>query len=147
MVVVSLIFVTYSIQQNTRQLRLQNENFLFDKMQASLDIMVVEPSFADIVHQIENGQDLSPTARIRYTAYLYQRVNLWEMAYYWNRDGYLDPQSWEEWDDFFALSLDAAIPYDFWVEMRAAYSADFVDHAEEKYRAVRKAAEDLPAAR
>jgi len=82
MVIVSLLFAVYSIQQNTDQLRVQNENYMFDKMHASLDTIVKDPSFAEIVLKVENQQKLSPSAQPRYTAYTFQRLNLWEMAYF-----------------------------------------------------------------
>ena len=136
-VVVSLVFVVVSIRQNTLQLQLQNENYLFDEMNESLDSIVNDPSFADISFRFVNDQELSPTEQMRYTASLYRRVNLWEMSYFWHRDGYLARQKWEDWDDFFAVDLDVYMPHDLWVEMRSAYTPEFVEHVDEKYDAVR----------
>lgn len=141
-VVVSLVFVVFSIRQNTQELRLQNENYLFNEMNDSLDSIVHDPSFTDINLKVVNGQELSPIAQMRYTAFLYQRVNLWEMSYFWNRDGYLDSQKWEDWDDFFAVNIEIYMPHDLWVEMRPAYTLEFVEHVDEKYEAVRYALQD-----
>lgn len=135
-VIISLVFVVYSIQQNTQQLRVQNENYMFDLMHDSLDTIVRDPSVADIFVKVANDQRLSDAERIRYRAFFYQRINIWEMAYYWHRNGYLDTASWEEWDDLFSANVGDIyhLPHEVWLEMRPSYSSEFASHVDKKYQ-------------
>lgn len=133
-ILVSLIFVVVSIRQNTAELRLQNENFLFQLQDSARADFVSSPWLVDISVKVDNGEELTPSERMRYFGHTVRYVNVWEMIFYWNESGHIEAQSWRDWDDYYSSDIEGWLPEELWAELRATYPSDFVEHVDRKYK-------------
>lgn len=130
-VVISLIFVVYSIRQNTEELRLQNSNYLYDMQNAALETMVSEPLLLDVLAKVEESDNLSSIEQMRLVAFLFQVVNRWEQAYWWHQSGLISDEDWHDWEQVFRINATTWMPLEIWEEMRPSYSEEFALHVEE----------------
>jgi hypothetical protein len=133
-ILVSLIFVVMSIQQNTAQLRLQNENFLYELQDAAQADFVASSELIDISIKLDNAEALTPSEFRRYAAHLARSINVWEMIYYWNRSGHIEEQSWQDWDEFYAAGAESQVFKQLWPALRSTYAPDFVEHVDRKLK-------------
>lgn len=132
-ILVSLIFVVVSIRQNTAEVRLQNENLLFELQDSAQADFVSNPWLVDISIKIDNGEELSPSESRRFFAHTIRVLNQWEIVFYWNRDGQIEEQSWREWDQFYSEGIASWLPKEQWTQVRATYADDFAEHVDEQY--------------
>ena len=133
-ILVSLVFVVVSIRQNTAELRLQNENFLFELQDSAQADFVSNPWLIDISIKVDNGEELTASEYRRYFAHTVRFVNHWEMIFYWNRDEVIKEQAWRDWDQYYSQDIDSWLTKQQWHEIRSSYQADFVRHVDSKYK-------------
>lgn len=133
-VLVSLIFVVVSIRQNTAQLRLQNENFLYELQDGARADFVSSPWLVDISVKLDNGEELTPTESRRFFAHTVRYINVWEMIFYWHQNGHIEEQSWQDWDEFYSYGIGSSISEELWAQLRPTYSAAFVEHVDRKFK-------------
>lgn len=132
-VLVSLVFVVVSIRQNTAELRLQNENFLYELQDSAQADFVSNPWLVDITVKRANGEQLTPSEKLRFFANTVRAVNLWEMIFFWHQDGHMDDQAWADWDEFYTSEVTYYMTKEEWTEVRSTYSPGFVEHVDGKY--------------
>ena len=80
-VVVSLLFLAYTIEQNTAVMQSVNDNFLYeldDRLQA--DIVLTE-DLATILLKHYNGEELSDTDELRIRRHGIRQISAWELAF------------------------------------------------------------------
>ena len=135
-IVVSLLFVVYSIQQNTEQLRLQNDNFLYDQQNDALDTMISQPLLLEVLAKARESDQLTATERLRLRAFQNQAANRWEMAYWWHQRGLMSEKDWEDWDQFFRINATGLISGEDWEDMRGAYSEEFASYVDKHFAPV-----------
>ena len=132
-ILVSLVFVVVSIRQNTAELRLQNENFLFELQDSARADFVSNPWLVDISIKFDNGEELTPAEQRRYFGHTVRYVNVWEMVFYWNQSGQIEKQSWLDWDEYYSSDIENWLPKELWTELRSTYNSDFAEHVDQKY--------------
>lgn len=130
-VIVSLLFVAYSIQQNTEQLRLHNSNYLYEQQNSALDTLISQPLLLEAIVKNDEGAQLSATERLLLSTFASQSVNRWEMAFWWHQRGQMSDIDWKDWDQFFRISVATGLRQEDWVEMRSLYSEEFVRHLDQ----------------
>jgi hypothetical protein len=130
---VSLIFVVISIRQNTAEIRLQNENLLFELQDSAQADFVSNPWLVDISIKIDNGEELTPSESRRFFAHTVRVIGQWEIVFYWNRDGHIGEQSWQDWNQFYSGDIESWLPKEKWVQIRATYAEDFAEHVDRQY--------------
>jgi hypothetical protein len=133
-ILVSLIFVVVSIRQNTAELRLQNENFVFELQDSAQADFVSNPWLVDISIKIDNGEELTQSEYRRFFAHSVRFVSHWEMIFYWNRDGNIEEQSWLDWDQYYSQDIESWLTKEQWAEIRSSYQTGFVEHVDSKYK-------------
>jgi hypothetical protein len=130
-VVLSLIFVGISIQQNTRAIRLSTaQNFQADFRQHEL-LTAQTGDLADIMYRINQSIEVTPVEAERARAFSSAVLRAWANAYYQNENGVLDRALWEgqgrrmarTWERFAAVRA-------LWADDKDMFEPGFVDYME-----------------
>jgi len=132
-VVISLLFVTYSVNQNTAVAQASNENFLYELEFARIRDIVSSPGMASIYVKRRRNEELSDVEHERFIWDNFQELNTWEIAYNRNRDGLFSSVQWESWDWYFARDFTNRFPAESWAEFRHIYAEDFKSHVDAVY--------------
>ena len=125
--------VVVSIRQNTAELRLQNENFLFELQDSARADFVSNPWLVDISIKFDNGEELTLAEQRRYFGHTVRYVNVWEMVFYWGQNDQIEEQSWLDWDEYYSSGIESWLPKELWAELRSTYNSDFAEHVDRKY--------------
>ncbi len=134
-VVVSLLFVAYSVNQNTIAVQVTNDNFIYELQYARARDIVSSPGMAEIYVKIRRGTELSDVEEERFLWDKLQELSLWELAFNRHRDGLYSTQLWDGWDVYYSVSLLAQLPEESWQEAKRFYQHDFINHVDAAYAA------------
>ena len=129
--VISLLFVAYSINQNTAVMHASNDNFLYELQFARVRDIVSSPGMAAIYAKRNQNEDLSEEEQVRFYWDKIQELGTWEVAFTRHRDGMFSTEQWVGWNNYFELALTPQFPAKSWVEIRDWYEEDFRDHVSE----------------
>jgi hypothetical protein len=132
-VIVSLIFVIYSIERNTAVLAISNDNFLYQLDDDFLVARASDPELVSIILRFDNDEELSEIERARYIADRLRRLIRWDMAHARYLQGVLTEDSWENWNKAFSAGWPESFPERWWEEERQYYSKEFVAHVDAVY--------------
>ena len=132
-VVVSLLFVIYSINQNTGSLQASNDNFIYQLQDARLSDLNDNGELAAIMVKFSSGEELTREESLRHRIYMARGVNLWELAYVRYREGLMPVNQWETWDDMWSSSMPKDLPRESWLRLRPYYDDEFVEHVNSVY--------------
>jgi hypothetical protein len=80
-VVLSLVYVGLQVRQNTAAIHTTTSQGVYELNQAQSLLVMESAELAEILHQAEVGDELSPADSIRYNNYLNGKVNLFEAVY------------------------------------------------------------------
>ena len=132
-VVISLLFVVYSINQNTAALQANNDNVLYEIQDEWLADVDTDGEFASIIVKYQADEELSEVEQIRYEFWIWRVLSLWELAFIRHRDGLLPPNQWDAWNISFENTLPSFLSGDEWREYRFGYGDAFVEHVDAVY--------------
>jgi len=127
-VVLSLIFVGVSIQQNTRAIRLSTaQNFQADFRQHEL-LTAESSDLADIMYRIDQSADVTAVEAERARAFSSAVLRAWANAYYQHENGVLDNELWNgqarrmarTWSRFTAIKT-------LWTDDKDTFEPGFVE--------------------
>ena len=128
-VFVSLIFVVFSIRQNTAAIHGSTENILFERIAETSAQVIADPTLAAIiVKRKERSDDLTPVEAVRWEKYQLVHLDMWALAYNRHRRGLLATDQWEAWDGFFAAIFSSGperMPREQWEALAYGYDSDF----------------------
>jgi hypothetical protein len=132
-VVVSLVFVVQSLNQNTEALQNTNLNHVYDRYDAQNSDLANNPELASMyVKRILKLEGLTASeAQLLFT--LRRDLNQWEQYFMWNADGLLDRSDWLAWDDYFQILFSNSLPQTWWNALRPYYADDFAKHVDQIY--------------
>jgi hypothetical protein len=134
-VVVSLVFVAFSIRQNTGALQGTTENLVFEKHAELASLFVADASLAAILAKKRSGEgELSDVEQVRWEKYLLNLLDVWALAYHRHRESLLSDQQFENWDSYFSriFCCEAErISRDRWEELRYGFDPEFWSHVGE----------------
>jgi hypothetical protein len=133
-VVVSLIFVVISVDQNTDALQGVNDNALFERHDNFMRIFVEDASMAAILAKKRRGEEpLSDVEAVRWERYRLSLADIWVMAFLRHERGLLDDGHWEAWDlyfrDLFSNQAEAFTKSE-WAKLRYGYDEHFWEHVD-----------------
>ena len=140
-VVMSLIFVGYSINQNTNTLRAANDNLLFELQDLMMAQVSGDPVLASILLKKEEGEEVSAIEAKQWMWYLYRYTSLWELAYNRHENGLMAEDEWLAWDRSFRIwLLDPKIgqPEEIWKANDGLYGAGFTAYVDAAYSSRRQ---------
>ena len=132
-VVVSLLFVAYSVNRNTLELQAANENFLYGIQEARRADEANNPQLVALVIAAQSGQTLSASERRQYFSHMIRGLNAWELAFTRYRAGLIPGGSWPTWDRMYADQARRDFPRDMWQEARLWYTDEFAAHVDAVY--------------
>ena len=58
---------------------------------------------------------------------------MWELSYVRYNQGLYSVEQWNNWNDYYEIGLTAAIPEEWWAEVRPWYQDDFAMHVDAAY--------------
>lgn len=135
-VVISLLFVAYSVNYNTAVLQSMNDNLLYDYNNLAIDDVARDPSMAAILVKLENGEDLSDIELMRFNSYQERFLTMWELAHDRYVEGLFPEYKWLGWNDALARNITQGptrLPKELWEKVRTQYGADFVKLVDAAY--------------
>jgi len=132
-VVVSLLFLAYTIEQNTAVMQSANDNFLYeldDRQQA--DVALTE-DLAIILLKHYNGEELSGVDEVRVRRQGIRQLSTWEIAFDRHREGLLSDEKWKSWNRYYSLNIRNDYPEEWWANLREYYGDEFAAHVDAVY--------------
>lgn len=131
-VVISLIFVAFSIRQNTSALQGTTENLVFEKHSELASLFIADESMAEILGKVRSGESsLTEVEAIRWEKYILNLLDVWALAYHRHRDDLLADTQFQAWDDYFARLFCCQaeqLSAERWDELRYGFDAGFWNH-------------------
>lgn len=131
-VVASLLFVAYSIRQNTDALHGASENVLFERHLELVNQFTADPSLAEIMVTMRGeAPTLNEIDAYRWERYKVNLLDIWVLAYMRHQDDLLSDRQWRAWDGYFTdLFANGAEKIDkaFWDRYRSGFDAGFWAH-------------------
>ncbi len=135
-VVVSLLFVAFSVNRNTLIVQAANENALIQMNDEIIAGLLSNSDILSIVDKRESGQDLSNVENMSMAVFTLRQFNVWEMAYYRHKDGLYTPERWIVVNEGYADGLMngfSACDADCWALWRTGFADDFTEHVDSEY--------------
>jgi len=132
-IVFSLVFVTFSINQNTAVMQASSENVLYELQFARVRDIVSNPGVASIYVKRNRNEKLSEEEQLRFHWDKIQELETWNIAFSRHRDGLFSTERWEAWNDYFVVEFTDQFPAESWAEVRNWYPEDFQRHVDAVY--------------
>lgn len=124
-VVISLVYVGASVNQNTKAIMVANHQALV-AMDQDKNGWLKDPEFAAIYEAAGEGvSELSPVQSLQLSTFLADTFNAWEFAFITHNNGMMDDNIWDGWDGFYRLSLEELEHQWFWDQRRQGFSPAF----------------------
>ncbi len=132
-VVVSLIFVVYSINRNSAVMQASNDNFLYELQHARIRGFLTSPGMASIYVKRNRNEELTEEEHVRLLSDQLLEISVWEIAFIRYRDGLFSSKQWEAWDNYFVDVFTNQFPAESWAEARHMVPEDFRNHVDAVY--------------
>ena len=132
-VVVSLLFVVHGLNQNTKVLQVANLNQIYDRSDSLNGDIAASPELASFYVREVFGVDGLGPEESQFAIVMRRELNQWEQFWYWNRDGVIDNDVWEDWDAYYAEHLSDNFSKELWSGIRSYYHPDFSSHVDHIY--------------
>ena len=132
-VVISLIFLAFSVNKNTAVMQASNDNFVYELQFARVRDIVNSPGMASIYVKLNQNKELSAEEQERYYWDKLQEIGTWEIAFNRHRDGVFSTVQWEGWNNFYVSSLTNQFSAESWAGVREWYANDFRSHVDAVY--------------
>ena len=124
-VVISLIYVGTSVNQNTNAILVSNHQALV-AMDMDKNTWLRDPEFASIYEiAVEDVSKLSPVQSRQYSTFLADTFNAWEFAFITHNNEMMEDNIWDGWDGFYRLSLKHKGHKWFWNQGKEGFSPEF----------------------
>jgi hypothetical protein len=133
-VVLSLLFVGYSINRNTTELRMSNDTSLYQVTDSMLADIGRDPDLAVLSAKIDYGLEFVSPGLAQIFFLEMRELNQWEQAYYWHQDGLFSDRQWAGWNLSFSGRFTTTFPKESWQAVRHQYTGDFATHIDKQYR-------------
>ena len=131
-VVISLLFVGYSINRNTDATQASSENILFERHTDLANHFMTDPTLAELMVKRRNGDaELSEVEVIRWEKYELNMLDIWALAHSRYQRELLSEDQWMTWDRYFIhiFSIEGeAISKTRWEELNYGFDKEFWGH-------------------
>ena len=136
-VVISLVFVVRSIDQNTRAIEAAEANNVWQAWREVAQLPVIgNADFAKINAKALNSQPLTNVEQIRWDRYMAAQIDIWAQLFDLRSSDLISQGLWNYWDRGFAQAWGAEHE-SIWQKIRGAYDPDFQAHVESNLRSGR----------
>jgi len=134
-VVISLIYVGFQVQQNTKAVQSTVHQSLVDHVFEVEGAILTNPDLAAIIVKSESGaESLTAAERLRLETYLTFSFVNWESAYLNFQRGLMDERLWQTWDRSNYPDESARSYFEFWQKHRDWYDDSFANHVDTIFR-------------
>ena len=131
-VVLSLLLVVYSIDQNTQALRGSNVNILFERHAELTSHFIADPSMAEILVKMRQpDRQLTEVEAVRWEKYRLNLLDIWAMAWGRQRQSLLTDEGWEAWNTYFADTFSRGterLGRAEWESLKPGFETSFWQH-------------------
>ncbi len=131
-VVISLLFVAYTINRNTDATQASSENILFERHTDLANRFMIDPTLAELMVKRRNGgANLNEVEAIRWEKYELNMLDIWALAYNRYQRDLLSEDQWETWDRYFThmFSKEAeAISKARWEDLQYGFETEYWVH-------------------
>ena len=124
-VVISLIYVGVSVNQNTNAVMVANHQALVAMDQSTTDWFTDSAFAATMQLAQENVDQLSPAQLSQVFAYFAGKLNAWEFAFLTHDNGMMADNIWDGWDAHYRTVLQQEACEMFWRQDRGSFSPAF----------------------
>lgn len=123
-VIISLVFVGFSINRNTMELQAQNVNDLYDSLREIEMTVLADAELAEIVRTVEAGSfdNLNEKDAFRYTVFMVQHLSIWEQLFARKLDGSVSKEAYTEWQEYFTIFARQTLPRSVWDKRKAWFT-------------------------
>jgi len=131
-VVISLLFVGYSINRNTDATQASSENILFERHTDLANQFMIDPTLAALmVKQRNDDSDLTDIEVIRWEKYQLNMLDIWALAHSRYARELLSEDQWMTWDRYFTHMFSnesEALSKARWEKLSYGFDTEFWDH-------------------
>ena len=131
-VVISLLFVAYSINRNTDATQASSENILFERHTELANQFMIDATLAELMVKRRNGNaDLTEVEAIRWEKYELNMLDIWALAHNRYQRELLSEDQWVTWDRYFTHMFSnegEAISETRWEELQYGFDTQFWRH-------------------
>ena len=124
-VVVSLIYLSRQVRQNTRALRTANAATVKQNFQTIARSFITDRGASDIVLRALKRGELTPAEQLSAYAWFFDLLKSGELAYSQYLSGDLDEDVWEASLQFFLAYWTTPGLREYWRDRRQAFTPDF----------------------
>jgi hypothetical protein len=132
-VVVSILFLIKSINQNTEAMHSANSNFLFELQNQRHGNVTTSSELAAAIVKFRSGEQLSPQEELVYFLHEMQNLNMWEMAFERYNSGVISEQTWNSWSGMWEAEFPKGFPEEWWSKVRNEYGEPFRTYVDVVY--------------
>ncbi len=135
-IVISLLFVAYTVNLNTVELRSTNENVQLQLNDEIIAGLLSNTDVFSIVDKRDNGQELTQIENWGMAVFTLRQLNVWEMAFYRHLDGAFTPERWDLVNKGYAGGLIdgfSACNKECWERYKTDFGAEFVRNVDAEY--------------
>jgi hypothetical protein len=134
-VVVSLLFVAYSIKRNTAEMETSNSNFLYQLDAEIAGDLSRDVRLATIFLKMEQNETLTDVEKFQYVILQERYLGILEIAWTQYKSESLSVIDWRDWDQYLSSFVTDGLPMEWWIEIRSKYKPEFAEHVDSKYTA------------
>ena len=129
-VVISLVYVGLSVNQNTNAIMVANHQALV-ALDQDTNGWLRDPAFAEIlVNATKNIDQLSPAQSRQYFTFIADKFNAWEFAFITYESGMMEDTIWKGWDRYYRSLIDERPNTGYWENGKASFSPAFVSYVD-----------------
>ena len=129
-VVISLIYVGLSVNQNTNAILVANHQALV-ALDQDTNGWLRDPEFAEIFEHAANDiSQLSPAQARQYFTFIADKFNAWEFAFITYESGMMEDNIWKGWDRYYRSLIDDKPNLGYWETGKSGYSPAFISYVD-----------------
>jgi len=131
-VVVSLVFVVFSLNQNTAAIHGSTENLIFERHMDLANQFMLDPSLAGIMVKMRGADpQLSNIEAVRWEKYQLNLLDIWAMAFNRFQRDLLAVDQWNAWNTYFVELFTTGgekLSKARWEELKYGFDPTFWQH-------------------
>ena len=125
-IVVSLIFLTIEIRQNTRAIDAAEMNNIWSGWREAVILPVLENlQLADVLDRNTRGESLTAAESVQMFLYRVGQFDIWAQLFDLHKDGLITDEKWGYWESGFWNMLEISKMEDVWPAISTNYDPAF----------------------
>ncbi len=128
-IVISLVFVVQSIDQNTRAVEAAQMNNIYAGWREAVIVPILnDPDLADTIAKARAGDALTAGEQIRWDMFIGAKMDNWSQMFNLHENGLISTEVWQGWDGGFWVHWDRDEMASTWARNRGIYGEAFRQH-------------------